>query len=209
MCRTVSSISTDVIFSNWVGRWLCFTFPSSKHSLRTPIFNCGDRLSWWGDLGKSEKERRKEPRCCNKRLFSSIIWVQLGNRCFASFVRFFLCPYYYLTTFPYPAGIFYAQMKDRCWVTILWYYRIFCTSLALTTLWSPQSKCFSQNWKVPEFTLVSVFLLEFRLYRVKLKGITFLSGRLLHADWGLRQFYPEGQRSRVIVHRNPRWRRWK
>ena len=87
MCWTTSGISTDIISSDWVGRWLCFAFPSSKYSLGTSIFYCGDGLSWWGDLGESERECWNEPRCCDKRLFSSIIWVRVGNRCFASFVR--------------------------------------------------------------------------------------------------------------------------
>ena len=35
-------------------------------------------------------------------------------------------------------------MKSQCWITVLWYYRICCTSLPLTTRWS-RFKCFSQK----------------------------------------------------------------
>ena len=43
---------------------------------------------------------------------------------------FTILPYYV----SYPAGIFNAQMKGQCWVPMLCYYKICCTSLPLHRL---------------------------------------------------------------------------
>ena len=165
--------STDAISSDWVGRWLCFAFPSFEHSLGTTILNCGNRLSWWGDLGKLEKERWKKPQCCDERLFSSIIWVRVGNRCFASLVRLFFCHYYYLTTLSC-RNILRADEKPVLGYDIMILSDLLHFSTSHDELISSIQMLLAKLESARIYVGVRPFLLEIRLYHVNWMKITFI-----------------------------------
>lgn len=124
---------TDFVSSYWVGCWVCVTFPSFKYLLGTTVFNCRDGLSWWENIGKSEGKPWKEPRCCDKRLLSSIMWVWVGDWCFASFVGFFLVSFFIaISSSMSPQEIFWSGWKAS---DGLWYYDIIWSVALLYLSW--------------------------------------------------------------------------